>query len=100
MACPLMSCHAVACNASLPAEEEETAVVEASRQRGVDPEQLALLEDQFDAQDEDGDGACMLCCCCCCYEPAQPRKAMTMRLCWRAAWNMSVHMPALWTPLG
>ncbi|PRW59962.1 white-brown complex 30 [Chlorella sorokiniana] len=39
------------------AEEEETAGVEASRQRGVDPEQVALLEDQFDAQDEDGDGA-------------------------------------------
>lgn len=27
-------------------------------------------------------------------------EALTMRLCWRAAWNMSVHMPALWTPLG
>lgn len=54
MACPQysMRAHPPTC-----AEEEEEAVVDASRQRGVDPEQLALLEDQFDAQDEDGDGA-------------------------------------------
>ena len=55
---PLLAPH-TPCVPTCPtcAEEEEAAVVDAARQRGVDPEQLALLEDQFDAQDEDGDGA-------------------------------------------
>lgn len=37
---------------------EEEAQVVPQRQPGVDPEQLAVLAEQFDAQDEDGDGGC------------------------------------------
>ena len=52
----LLTAAAAPAPAAVPAEEGGGAAL-APQPRGVDPEQLALLEEAFDAQDEDGDGA-------------------------------------------